>query len=157
MELALRALMPDDAGAARAFVSGHFAATRYEARALEVLDAALRFDDPEYMALLALDDADDGIAGIAGMVLFGTVVGARAVVKVHTLAANDPAPAVALLDAVRSACEHSGERLIVCELPDDVPFVLASGALESAGYADEGSVADFVADGIALKLMVRRL
>lgn len=154
MELALRALMPDDAGSARAFVSGQFAATRYEARALEVLDAALRFDDPEYMALLALGEADDGIAG---MVLFGAMAGARAVVKVHTLAASNPAPAVALLDAVRSACEHSGERLIVCELPDDVPFVVASIALESAGYAPEGRVADFVADGIALKLMVRRL
>ncbi len=154
MELALRALMPDDAGAARAFLSRQLAATRYESRALEVLDAALGFDDPEYMALVALDEDEELIAGL---VLFGAVAGARAVVKVHGLAAATSEPAVALLDAVRHACEHSGERMIVCELPDDAPCVVASDALAAAGYAEEGRVPDLVADGTALRLLVLRL
>jgi hypothetical protein len=154
VELELRALMPDDAGAARALVSGQFAGTRYRARALELLESALRFDDPEYMALLAFAD---GGARLLGLTLFGTVTGARAVVKVHGVVARERETAVALLDAVRQASEHSGERMIVCELPDDTPFAIARDALEASGFAEEGRVPDFVRDGVALRLFVRPL
>lgn len=154
MELELRALMPDEAGAARALVSGQFAGTRYRARAMELLESALRFDDPEFMALLAFIE---GEARLVGLVLFGAVAGARSVVKVHGVVAQEPATAVALLDAVRAASEHSGERMIVCELPDDAPFAVASKALEASGFAEEGRVPDFVRDGVALRLLVRPL
>ena len=154
MELVLRALLPEDAGAVRALVSEQFAGTRYRARALELLDSALQFEDPEYMALLAFgEDA----AHPVGLVLFGTVAGARALVKVHGVVAPDREPAMALLDAVRQASEHSGERMIVCELPDDAPFAVAAEALEASGYAEEGRVPDFVRDGVALRLLVRPL
>lgn len=154
MELALRALMPDDAGAARALVDARLGGTRYAARAAEMLDAALGFDDPEYMALLAFPGDDPRPSGLA---LFGTVAGARAVVKVHALLASEPETAVALLDAVRGACARSGERMIVCELADDAPAAVAAEALAATGYVEEGRVTDFVADGIALRLFVLRL
>ena len=154
MELELRALMPEDAGAARAFVAEQFSSTRYAPRILEQLDAALQFDDPEYMALLACAEPD---ARPVGLVLFGTVAGARAVVKVHAIVSGDPRAADALLDAVYQASAESGERMIVCELPDDTPFASTARALAANGYAEEGRVADFVCDGVALRLLVRRL
>ena len=154
MELELRALMPDDAGAARAFLSEQFAGTRYRARALELLESALRFEDPEHMALLAFAQ---GGARLVGVVLFGTVAGARSVVKIHGVVARERESAVALLDSVRQASERSGERMIVAELPDDAPFAVASEALEASGFAEEGRVPDFVRDGVALRLFVRPL
>jgi hypothetical protein len=90
-------------------------------------------------------------------VLFGTVAGARSVVKVHGVVAHEPATAIALLDAVRQASERSGERMILCELPEDAPFAVASEALEASGFAEEGRVPDFVRDGVALRLLVRPL
>jgi hypothetical protein len=143
--------MPDDADAARAFVSGQFANPRYRARALEVLDSALQFEDPEFMALLALDGAP---ARLVGITVFGTVAGARSVVKLHGVITSELAPARALVEAVRRASEHSGERMIVCELPDDAPFTVAAAALEASGFTEEGRVPDFVRDGVALRLLV---
>ena len=154
MKLVLRALMPEDADAARAFVARLLAGTRYTARLIEQLDAALQFDDPEYMALLACAEPD---ARLVGLVLFGTVAGARAVVKVHAIASVDPQAADALLDSVHQASAKAGERMIVCELPDDAPFASAARALAANGYAEEGRVADLVCDGVALRLLVRRL
>lgn len=153
MDPALRPLMPDDAAAARAFVSAQFTNERYRARALEVLASALEFEDPEYMALLALDDAEH----IVGVALFGTVAGARSVVKLHGVIAPERAVAEALVDAVRRASEHSGERMIVTEVPDDAPFATTAAALEAGGFVEEGRVPDFVRDGVALRLMVRPL
>jgi hypothetical protein len=146
--------MPADADAARAFVSEHFAGTRYRTRALEILESALQFDDPEYMALLAHDEPG---ALLVGLALFGTVAGARSVVKVHGLVGRDLSAATALLDAIRETSEHSGERMIVCEIPEDEPFTVAAAALAAAGFTEEGRVPDFVQDGVALRLLVRPL
>jgi hypothetical protein len=154
MALEVRALMPDDADVARRFVSGQFANPRYRARALEVLESALEFEDPEFMALLAFDGEP---ARLAGITVFGTVAGARSVVKLHGVITSELAPARALVDAVRQASEHSGERMIVCELPDDAPFAVAVAALEASGFTEEGRVPDFVRDGVALRLFVRPL
>ena len=87
----MRALMPEDGGAARAFVSEQFTEVRYRARALELLDSALQFEDPEYVALLAFSEYE---ARLLGIVLFGTVAGARAVVKVHGVLASKREPRV---------------------------------------------------------------
>ena len=151
MALELRALMPEDADPARAFVSGQFTNPRYRARALEVLDTALQFEDPEYMALLAFDGEPARLVGIA---VFGTVAGAHAVVKLHGVITSEPAAARALVEAVRHASEHSGERMIVCELPDDPPFAEAVAALQASGFTEQGRVPDFVRDGVALRLFV---
>jgi hypothetical protein len=143
--------MPEDADTTRAFVSGQLTNPRYRARALEVLNCALRFDDPEFMALLALDGEPERLVGTA---VFGTVAGAHAVVKLHGVITSDLPAARALVDAVHQASEHSGERMIVCELPDDAPFATAAAALEAAGFTEEGRVPDFVRDGVALRLFV---
>jgi hypothetical protein len=150
----LRALMPDDAEAARALITERFEGTRYRTRALELVDEALRFEDPEYMGLVAVDGEPPRLVGI---ILFGTVAGARSVVKVHGIACRDRDVAVALLEAVRQASENSSERMIVCELPDDAPFELTAEALAATGYEEEGRVPDFVRDGVAMRLMVRPL
>ena len=150
----VRALMPEDADAARAVVSEQLAGTRYRVRALELLDSALQFEDPEYMALLAFDEGEQHLLGL---VLFGTVAGARSVVKVHGIVAREREPAVALLEAVHHASERSGERMIVCEIPEDAPFAVAADALVASGFTEEGRVPDFVRDGVALRLLVRPL
>jgi hypothetical protein len=150
----LRALMPDDADGARALIAERFDGTRYRTRALELLDEALRFEDPEYMGLVAIDGEPPSVVGV---VLFGTVAGARSVVKVHGVVCRDRDVAVALLEAVRHASENSSERMIVCELPDDAPFAITADALAASGYEEEGRVPDFVTDGVAMRLMVRPL
>lgn len=145
--------MPEDASAARAVLGDVFRGTPYLGRLEEVLASALQFEDPEFLCLLAESDPD---AAPNGLVLFGTVVGARLVVKVHVVASLDPRIMLALLDVVRETCERSGERLVVCEIPRDIPFDVAAVALMASGYREEGCIEDFVRDGIGLRLMVWR-
>jgi hypothetical protein len=151
-EVAVRPLLPDDAHAAHAVLANAFHDTPYLGRAEEVLASALRFDDPEYLCLLAERDGDRAV----GVLLFGTIVGARLATKVHVVAGPDPRVMLALLDAVRETCERSGERLVVCEIPRDTPFDVAAVALIASGYREEGRIEDFVRDGVALRVMVWR-
>ena len=144
--------MPEDAEAARAVVRVTLRDTRYLGRALEVLDAALAFDDPEFMGLLALN-ADGAIESVA---VFGAVAGAYRVVKLHGLTGGSADMHAALVSGVSSACLDAGERMIVCELTDDAPFETLRLALENADYLLEGRVTDFTADGIDLQLYVWR-
>lgn len=150
MDVRLSPLMPEDAGASRALVEEQFAGTPYVDRVLEQLDSALQFEDPEYMALLG--SPARGRSPI-GLVLFGTVAGARRVVKVHALVGCHPAVSRHLLDGV---CERSGERMIVAEIPDDAPFRVATESLEASGYVEEGRVPNYVRDGVALRLLIWR-
>ena len=145
--------MPEDADAVRATVADAFRGTPYQGRMQETLDNALRFDDPEYLCLLAAP-SDDGVPN--GLVLFGTVLGARLTTKVHGVVASDPRVALGLLDAVRETCVRSGERLVVCEIPHDTPFDVVAIALIASGFREEGRVADLVRDGVALRLLVWR-
>jgi hypothetical protein len=145
--------MPEDAHAARATVVDQFRGTPYLARMLEVLDSALRFEDPEFLCLLS---ATSQPGAVNGLVLFGTVLGARLATKVHAVVAPDPRVQLALLDAVRETCVSSRERLVVCELPRDTPFDVAAVALAASGYHEEGRIDDFVRDGVALRLLVWR-
>jgi hypothetical protein len=145
--------MPEDARAARNAIIEQFRGTPYLARSLEVLDDALRFEDPEFLCLLAAPCESDPPSGLA---LFGTVLGARLVTKVHAVVAPDPRVQLALLDAVRETCVRSGERLVVCELPDDTPFDITGVALQAVGFREEGRIDDFVRDGVALRLFVWR-
>jgi hypothetical protein len=152
-ELVVRPLMPEDAVAARGVLAGAYRGTPYLGRAVEVLESALRFEDPEYLCLLAERTADQAPAGL---VLFGTVVGARLAAKVHFVAGADPRVMLALLGAVRETCERSGERLVVCEIPRDTPFDVAGVALVASGFREEGCIEDFVRDGVDLRIMVWR-
>ena len=149
--LALRPLMPDDAGAAHALVTAAFAGTRYLARFAEQLDAALRFDDPEYLAVLAERDAR-----LVGLALFGTVAGARGCTRLHLLAGGDGDATDALAEGVAQVCHDARERLIVAELADEPVFAAGADALRRAGFAVEGRAGDYVADGVDLVLLVWR-
>lgn len=151
--IVVRPLMPEDADAARSAVVEQFRGTPYLTRTLELLDSALRFEDPEYLCLLAAPDESEPPIGL---VLFGTVLGARLASKLHAVVAPDPRVQLALVDAVRETCVRSGERLVVCELPHDVPFDLTAVALIASGYREEGRIEDFVRDGVALRLLVWR-
>lgn len=152
-ELVVRPLLPEDAAAAHRVLADAFRGTPYLGRAQEVLESALRFEDPEYLCLLA-ERSESGEA--LGLVLFGTVVGARLAAKVHYVTGTDPRVMLALLGAVRETCERSGERLVVCEIPRDTPFDVAAVALVASGYREEGRIEDFVRDGVALRILVWR-
>jgi hypothetical protein len=152
-EIELRPLMPEDADAARAVIAARLGGTRYEARALEQLDAALSFEDPEYMALLAAEPAS---GQLAGLVLFGAVAGATRVTKLHLLLGDDAGTGAALAEAVRTVASDSGERMVVAEVPDDMPFRVAATALRERGFREEGRVDDFVTDGVGLRFLVWR-
>ena len=149
----VRPLMPEDADDARATLVEQFRGTPYLDRLLEVLDDALRFEDPEFLCLLAASGESEAPTGL---VLFGTVLGARLVTKIHAVVAADPRVQVALLDAVRDTVLRSGERLVVCELPHDAPFDVTGVALLASGFREEGRIDDFVRDGVALRLLVWR-
>ena len=152
-DLVVRPLLPEDASAARGALVESFRGTPYLRRAEEILESALRFDDPEYLCLLA--EPATGTAPL-GLVLFGTVVGARLAAKVHLVASLDPRVMLALLGAVRETCVRSGERLVICEIPRDTPFDVLAVALVASGFREEGRIEDFVRDGVALRLMLWR-
>lgn len=145
--------MPDDAEAARAVIIARLGGTRYEARALEQLDAALTFEDPEYMALLAAAPASEQLVGLA---MFGAVAGATRVTRLHALLGDDEGTCDALAGAVRMVAADSGERMVVAEVADDPTFRDTIAALRWSGFAEEGRVDDFVADGVGLRFLVWR-
>lgn len=145
--------MPEDARSAHDLLERAFRGTAYLLRLREVLDDALRFEDPEYLCLLAESERE---SALEGLVLFGTILGARLATRVHAVVAPDPRVQLALLDAVRETCVRSRERLVICELPHDTPFDLAWIALVARGYREEGRIEDFVRNGVALRLLVWR-
>ena len=145
--------MPADADSARELVSDVFRGSPYLARVNEVLESTLQFEDPEFLCLLAATE-EDGLP--EGLVLFGTILGARLATKVHAVVSPDPRVQLALVDAVRETCLRSGERLVICELPDDRPFDVSAIALVARGFGEEGRVDDLVRDGVALRLFVWR-
>jgi len=149
----VRPLLPEDAAPAHGVLAESFRGTPYLQRAAEMLNSALLFEDPEYLCVLA--ESSTGGAPL-GLALFGTVVGARLAVKVHTVASRDPRVMLALLGAVRATCVQSGERLVVCEIPRDTPFDVLAVALVASGFREEGRIEDFVRDGVALRVMVWR-
>ena len=153
----MRALRLADAGAARALVSAHVGGTRYSARTYEVLRLALIGSDDEHIGLIlpaSASHADD--ASLSAVAVIGAVAGASGAWRLHWLFAQSLTTATLLASAVVDVARDRGARLVVCELPDDAPFVAASDAVADAGFILEGAVPDFVRDGIALRLWVVR-
>lgn len=151
MQLELRALMPEDEAAARGVIAAHYSGSRHHGRLLEQLGDVLRFEDPEYLALVAQVNGS-----AVGLVMFGTVAGALGVVKLHAVMGRDARALDALVAEVVGVCERSNERLIIAELPDDARFADAVASLRARGFAEEGRVPDYVCDGVAMQLLVRR-
>ena len=108
-----------------------FSGTRYETRIRELLE------DPE---CTVFDEPD-------ALLIYSPIAGALDVIKLHLLAG---AGASRLLARIPRA------RLIVAEVPDDPPFATMRAILVANGYREEGRIADFVADGIALSILTRR-
>lgn len=147
-DVAVRALQPADADAARALVSAQFSGTLYQARLLEQLQIAIGGEDPECRAMVAIA-ADERVLGVA---LFGQVAGAQGVVKLHALAGDDRDALGALVVGVHV----SGARMVVCEIADDAPFRVTVEVLLELGYEEAGRVADLVRDGVALLILTWR-
>jgi hypothetical protein len=103
------------------------------------------------MAVLAT--RGDSLAAVA---LFGAVAGAQQCTKLHALFGDDDEALAALAAAIVGVCADAGERLVVAEVPDDAPYEPFTHAIEASGFAECGRVDDYVADGIALRLLVRR-
>ncbi len=151
-ELTVRALAPSDADGGCALVRKHLGGTLYAARMLELLAGALPPDDD------ATDGASVAVAGdgsLRALAMFGRIAGSQAV-RVHALAGGDAAACASLLGDIRRAADRARAQVIVCELPDDECFAAPASALLTNGYALEGSIPDFVRDGIALRLLVWR-
>ena len=147
-----RALRATDRLAAAALVDRQFGVTRYASRMRELLELALPgTPDAEYTGLVT---GTSGADAVAGLVVFGAVTGAHGVVKVHLLCGGGAQFMRVLLDAVCSTSE--GARLVVCELPDDACCVNTADALAGGGFVTEGVVPDYYAEGIGLRMLVRR-
>ena len=149
---AVRSLLPDDAAAARALIAANIG-PRYRMRVVEQLDAALAGDDAECRGMVALQQA---VGGVSGLLLAGVVAGAAGVVKLHALIGRDRPALLTLLDALVASCAERAVRMIVCELADDPSLAMFQGVVLERGFAREGRLDDFFADGVALDLMVWR-
>ena len=153
MEQRMYAIRPHDVAAARALVSDQLSGTPYESRMLEQLDIAIGGDDPECRAMVAIaPDAEE----VDGVLLYGTVAGARGVVKIHALAASTLEAARALAASVLAQCTLPEGRMIIYEVPDDPLSHVTARAMRELGFEDEGRIADFVRDGVDLLILVWR-
>lgn len=144
-------LQAGDADTARAHVLRSLGGTVYASRIFEQLDVAIGGDDDECRALVATSGGE-----IRCVALAGVVAGARHVVKLHALIGDDRDSLVLVARAVVDGSARAGARLIVCEVADDAPFSASTHALREAGFAEEGRVADFVRDGMAMLILVWR-
>ena len=151
--LTTRTLQAPDASSARALVATQFGGTVYESRILEQLESAARGGDAEHRGLVAFARGDDRMAGLA---LFGAVAGAHGVSKIHALAGSDRNVLVALAGAVRAEGVRAGDRMVVCEIPDDAPYEVTLDALRELGFEEGGRVADYFREGVALLVLTRQ-
>ena len=147
----MRALHGDDARSARSLIDAGFMGTRYRERMHELLANALRFADDEHLGLVGSASGETGVRALA---LYGTVAGANGVTRLHALLDDGRFADSIVLGAVVSAAARA--RMVVCEVPDDAPFEQAARTLAGGGFAEEGRVGDLVADGVAMRLLVRR-
>ena len=149
----MRALTAHDAASARALAQSVYGGTRYLKRILELVDFALPGDDLACEALVLTDDHESARA----LLIHGTVGGAAGVTKIHALmGTDDDAPGV-LLDALRATERVRDSRMFVCELSVERVDEPAARALMSAGFNMEGTIADFFADDIDLRLLALRM
>ncbi|HEY2376495.1 MAG TPA: hypothetical protein VGH98_11025 [Gemmatimonadaceae bacterium] len=153
-----RVLSPDDHVAARVLLMGALGVTPYIDRAMEVLQLAERGSghDEEHRALVIERDGT-----VAALALFGAVVGAVGVRKLHlaVLAPSVSADDVGqrIVRAVLDEARGEGARLVVAELPDDPAMGQVRALLFSEGFEEEARVPDFYREGVALTLLRREL
>jgi len=150
---AYRPLGPGDLEAARALFAAEHVAAPFLARASEYLDAAGRGDA---LAVVAYEHDE-----LRGVILGGAVAGAVGTATLTGVcvipSARRRGVASALVAAAVSAFTARRMRLITAEMPVDPRIAPAMVLMKRNGFAEEGRVRDFVAAGIDLAIMVRRL
>lgn len=154
-DAAPRPLNPGDAEPVRALVWGALGITPYVDRVIELLSAAER-GDAESRALVIERDGT-----VAALALYGPVAGASDAWHLSTVLV---APGVALREVGRAIVEgvvesvqRAGARLLVAELPADAVLGRSLSLLRANGFKQEGRIADFYRDGVALLFLRREL
>jgi ribosomal protein S18 acetylase RimI-like enzyme len=150
-----RPLAPGDAEPVRGLVWGALGITPYVDRVIELLSAVER-GDPASHALVTERDGT-----VAALALFGPVAGA---VGVWHLSMVLLAPRVelrevgrAMVEAVVADVRRAGGRLIMAELPADAALGRSLSLLRANEFRQEGRIADYYRDGVALLFLRREL
>ena len=113
----------------RALIKCVLGGTRHARRGLELVD------DPECKVIEA-----DGAA-----IIYAPVAGASDVVKLHLQLGG-----AGILRALPPA------RICFAEVPDEAPYAAMIAALLANGFREEGRIDAYVAEAIALRLLVKR-
>lgn len=154
--LQIRPLTTSDASSARALVLGEVGGTPYTELPLTAVRRALDAEGEEVRGLVAIDGQE-----LVGLVLYGWVAGALATGKLHLIAVTAAARlrgvGSQLCESAVSDLASSGARLVIAEVPDDPALRPGLLLLQRCGLGEEGRIADFHRDGIALVLLRRDL
>ena len=150
-----RSLQPGDSEAVRALVWAALGVTPYVDRVAELLTTAER-GDPESRALVIERDGT-----VAALALYGPVAGAHGTWHLSMVLV---APSVdlrevgnAMLEGVTTHARQEGARLLVAELPADAVLGRTLTLLRANHFRQEGRIADFYRDGVALLFLRREL
>jgi hypothetical protein len=122
---------------------------------MEILALAERGHDPEHRALLVERDGT-----VAGLVLYGIIVGTIGAAKVHAAMLAPGVSAnvgIRLLDAAATQMRADGARFLIAEMPDDPALHAPADLLRTCGFVEESRVPDFYRDGVALCFLRREL
>lgn len=124
--------------------------------ARDAIESALAGLSDEYRAVVAEEARD-----VVGVAVYGVVAGTLGTAKLHailvTASARMRGVAASLCDHVAAELAAEGARLMVAELPDTPALRPGTMLLERCGWREEARVADFFADGVALRLYRREL
>lgn len=150
-----RLMAPGDAEPVRGLIWGALGITPYVDRVMELLSAAER-GDPESHALVTERDGT-----VAALALFGPVAGAAGVwhLSMVLLAPSvDPRDVGrVMVEAVVHAVRRAGGRLIMAELPADAVLGRTLSLLRANEFRQEGKIADYYREGVALLFLRREL
>ena len=150
---AYRPLAPSDLAAARALFEAEHVAAPFLARANEYLEASGRGDA---LAVVAFEGSE-----LRGVILSGAVAGTAGAATISAVCvapgARRRGVGSALVAAAISAFAARHVRLVTAEVPVDPRTAPATALMKRSGFAEEGRLKDFVAHGIDLAILVRRL
>lgn len=110
---------------------------------------ASRPSSSEHRGLCALA-RDQSIAAVA---LYRGVAGTVGTGEIECVAPVGTEAAAALLQETLARLGSRGARLIVAELPGSQPWRAWREFLESAGFREKASVADYFAEGVPLRIL----
>jgi ribosomal protein S18 acetylase RimI-like enzyme len=149
-------LSGSDSSLARALADAALGATPFAGSLFTALERALARATDEYQSIVARDGN-----ALAGFVVFGEIAGTLRTGRIHLIAVAESARRRGVaIDLINAACDRLRERgspLVVIELPMDPALATIHQLAQRAGFREEGRMADYVRDGIALVLLRRDL